>query len=208
MSLVLSLPTVGPLLLKALIAQDMFLAGTIVLLLGVHDGDRHADLGPPADVDRSAHPARGHVMAEPKPPLDAEQPRPPSRAPSAEAEERISVATQWQLMWWRFRKHKLARGQRVVVLGFYLVVAGADFLAYADPMPPRRSARSSPPQRVHWFDDGRFGPYVDGLSGRARPADLQARLSCRTRARRSRSRFFAAGLRVQAARPHSRSTVT
>jgi peptide/nickel transport system permease protein len=33
-SMVLSLPTVGPLLLKALIAQDMFLAGTIVLLLG------------------------------------------------------------------------------------------------------------------------------------------------------------------------------
>ncbi len=34
-SLVLSLPTVGPVLLKALIAQDMFLAGTIILLLGV-----------------------------------------------------------------------------------------------------------------------------------------------------------------------------
>jgi peptide/nickel transport system permease protein len=34
-SLVLGLPTVGPLLLKSLIAQDMFLAGTIVLLLGV-----------------------------------------------------------------------------------------------------------------------------------------------------------------------------
>jgi len=34
-SLVLSLPTVGPLLLKSLIAQDMFLAGTIILLLGV-----------------------------------------------------------------------------------------------------------------------------------------------------------------------------
>jgi peptide/nickel transport system permease protein len=34
-SLVLGLPTVGPLLLKALIAQDMFLAGTIVLLLGL-----------------------------------------------------------------------------------------------------------------------------------------------------------------------------
>lgn len=34
-SLVLSLPTVGPLLLKALIAQDVFLAGTIVLMLGV-----------------------------------------------------------------------------------------------------------------------------------------------------------------------------
>lgn len=34
-SLVLSLPTVGPLLLKSLIAQDMFLAGTIILLLGI-----------------------------------------------------------------------------------------------------------------------------------------------------------------------------
>ena len=34
-SMVLSLPTVGPLLLRSLIAQDMFLAGTIVLLLGV-----------------------------------------------------------------------------------------------------------------------------------------------------------------------------
>ena len=31
----MSLPTVGPLLLKALIAQDMFLAGTIILLIGV-----------------------------------------------------------------------------------------------------------------------------------------------------------------------------
>jgi peptide/nickel transport system permease protein len=34
-SVVLSLPTVGPLLLSSLQAQDMFLAGTIVLLLGV-----------------------------------------------------------------------------------------------------------------------------------------------------------------------------
>ncbi len=34
-SIVLGLPTVGPLLVKALIAQDMFLAGTIVLMLGV-----------------------------------------------------------------------------------------------------------------------------------------------------------------------------
>ena len=35
LAFVLDLPTLGPVLLKALIAQDMFLAGTIVLLLGV-----------------------------------------------------------------------------------------------------------------------------------------------------------------------------
>jgi peptide/nickel transport system permease protein len=34
-SIVLSLPTVGPLLLTSLVAQDMFLAGTIILMLGV-----------------------------------------------------------------------------------------------------------------------------------------------------------------------------
>jgi peptide/nickel transport system permease protein len=34
-SLVLSLPTVGPLLLRSLVAQDMHLAGTIVLMLGL-----------------------------------------------------------------------------------------------------------------------------------------------------------------------------
>jgi peptide/nickel transport system permease protein len=34
-SLVLGLPTVGPLLLQSLVAQDMYLAGTIVLMLGL-----------------------------------------------------------------------------------------------------------------------------------------------------------------------------
>lgn len=34
-ALVLGLPTIGPLLLRALVAQDMFLAGTIVLFLGI-----------------------------------------------------------------------------------------------------------------------------------------------------------------------------
>ena len=34
-SVVLSLPTVGPLLLRSLVAQDMLLASTIILLLGV-----------------------------------------------------------------------------------------------------------------------------------------------------------------------------
>ena len=49
------------------------------------------------------------------------------------AEERVSVASQWQLMWWRFRKHKLAMVAAVVVIFFYLGIIVADFLAYADP---------------------------------------------------------------------------
>jgi len=34
-SVVLSLPTTGPLLLRALLSQDMYLAGTVILLLSV-----------------------------------------------------------------------------------------------------------------------------------------------------------------------------
>src|SRR5207244_1308268 len=68
------------------------------------DRDRHADLRPPADVDRSAHQAGGPVSAESL----AAPALLPEAATATEAEERVSVATQWQLMWWRFRRHKLA----------------------------------------------------------------------------------------------------
>ena len=37
------------------------------------------------------------------------------------AEDRIAVATQWQLIWWRFRKHKLAVGGTIVLALFYFV---------------------------------------------------------------------------------------
>jgi len=75
-------------------------------------------------------------------------------------EQRIFVASQWQLMWWRFRKHKVAVASAVIVFGFYLIVLGADFLAYADPNVSEAQRSLMPPQRVYWFDDGRFGPHV------------------------------------------------
>ena len=74
-------------------------------------------------MDRSPHPAGGQAIATPAVLVE------PAGAPAAAAEERISVATQWQLMWWRFRRHRLAVAGTVVVLLFYGVVAFADFLA-------------------------------------------------------------------------------
>jgi peptide/nickel transport system permease protein len=85
------------------------------------------------------------------------------------AEERISVATQWQLMWWRFKKHRLAMASTVVVLLFYLVVIFADFLAYSDPLASEAQRSLLPPQRIHWFDEGRFSPHVFGLTGMRDP---------------------------------------
>jgi len=92
-----------------------------------------------------------------------------ARLPTSVAEERISVATQWQLMWWRFRKHRLAMAGTVVVLLFYLVVVLADFLAYSNPLASEAQRSLLPPQQIHWFDNGRFAPHVYELTGRRDP---------------------------------------
>jgi peptide/nickel transport system permease protein len=89
-------------------------------------------------------------------------------APVAD-EQRIFVASQWQLMWWRFRKHRVAVASAVVVLGFYLAVLGADFLAYSDPNASEAQRSLMPPQPIHWFDEGRFRPHVYGLKGERDP---------------------------------------
>jgi peptide/nickel transport system permease protein len=82
-----------------------------------------------------------------------------------EQAQRIFVASQWQLMWWRFRKHKVAVASVVIVAGFYLAVLGADFLAYADPNASEAQRSLMPPQRIHWFDGWRFSPHVYGVRG-------------------------------------------
>ena len=69
-----------------------------------------------------------------------------------EAETRIAVATQRQLIWWRFRKHKLAVISAVVVLAFYVVAAFADFIAYSEPFDTEAARSYIPPQPIHWFD--------------------------------------------------------
>ena len=90
---------------------------------------------------------------------------PPALDVRSVPESRVFVASQWQLMWWRFRRHKVALASSVVVIGFYLVVLGADFLAYADPNASEAQRSLMPPQRVHFFDGWRFAPYVHGVKG-------------------------------------------
>jgi peptide/nickel transport system permease protein len=88
-------------------------------------------------------------------------------------EERISVATQRQLVWWRFRKHKLAMAGGVIVALFYLVALAADFLAYADPGASDAQLALVPPQRVHFFDNGDFGLYVHPVKGERDPVTFK-----------------------------------
>ena len=85
----------------------------------------------------------------------------------AEAEERVSVATQWQLVWWRFRKHRLALASAGVLCIFYLVVLFADFLAYADPLASDATRGLIAPQTIQLFNAG--GPSVPALVGTRDP---------------------------------------
>jgi peptide/nickel transport system permease protein len=82
------------------------------------------------------------------------------------AEERVAAATQLQLTWWRFRKHKLAVASAVVVFLFYLMALFADFLAVTNPHATEATRSYIPPQSIHWFDENGFrGPHVYALKG-------------------------------------------
>ena len=88
---------------------------------------------------------------------------------TTDAGERIYVASQWQLMWWRFRKHHLAMAAGIVVVCFYVVAICADFLATTDPELSDAKRSLMPPQRIHWFDGWRLRPHVYAVKGARDP---------------------------------------
>jgi peptide/nickel transport system permease protein len=86
------------------------------------------------------------------------------------AEEKVAVATQLQLTWWRFRKHKVAVASGVIVALFYIVALLADFLATIHPHATDARRSYIPPQTIHWFDeDGNLRPHVFALKGKRDP---------------------------------------
>jgi len=79
-------------------------------------------------------------------------------------DRKVAVASQWQLMWWKFRKHKLAMLSAVVIILFYLVAIFAEFLAPYNPEAVNPARTFIPPQRIRFFGPNGFeGPYVNGV---------------------------------------------
>ena len=79
--------------------------------------------------------------------------------------EKYAVATQFQLTWWRFRRHKLAMISLVLLLLCYLLAVFADFLATTDPHATDARTSYIAPQSIHLFDDNGFNPHVYGIKG-------------------------------------------
>jgi hypothetical protein len=73
-----------------------------------------------------------------------------------DSEERISVASQWTLIWWRFKKHRLALIFSGALIFLYLVVLIPDFFATEDPEYTNAQQSFIPPRPLYLFDNGQF----------------------------------------------------
>jgi peptide/nickel transport system permease protein len=78
------------------------------------------------------------------------------------AEERIYVAPYWKLMWWRFRKHKMALVSLAILVAFYFVGILCEFMAPYDPTQFFVKYKLAPPSKIHIRDaEGNFHlPFV------------------------------------------------
>ena len=106
-------------------------------------------------------------MTEPPQPQVQEDQEALQRATGFEEKEaEIYVASQWKLVWWRFRKHRLAVVGTVVVILIYLIALFAEFVAPFTPDAFDADYTYAPPQRLHFFDEEGFGLYVYGYSSK------------------------------------------
>ncbi len=85
------------------------------------------------------------------------------------------TASQWQLMWWKFRKHRIAVWSATVLLVLYLAAVFCEFLAPYSLSFQDTSYTYAPPQRLHFTSEGGFHlwPFVYGLKGQRNPETLQ-----------------------------------
>jgi len=79
-------------------------------------------------------------------------------------QESYYMASQWRLMWWKLKKHRLAVICGVILLIFYLSILISEFLAPYNLHTRQTGFIYAPPQQVHLFHDGEFvGPFVYGF---------------------------------------------
>ena len=79
-------------------------------------------------------------------------------------QERYYMATQWQLMWWKLKRHKLAMISGAVLAFMYFSVIISEFLAPYALTTRNTDFIYAPPQTINFFHDGEFqGPFVYGL---------------------------------------------
>ena len=91
------------------------------------------------------------------------------------AEEKYYIATQWQLMWQRLKKHKLALAGMSVLAVAYASSLFAEFVAVEDVYKRHISYMYCPAQKVHILHEGRpqWRPFVYGIKVARDPVTLE-----------------------------------
>ena len=97
---------------------------------------------------------------------------PPGYDETDEAHQQdLAHASQWRLMWLKFKRHRLALIGMFGIAGLYLMMAINGFLSpYTAEQ--RTEYTYAPPNGLHFFRDGSFDPYVYGLTLKADPATM------------------------------------
>jgi peptide/nickel transport system permease protein len=93
-----------------------------------------------------------------------------STANQKDKEAQVFVAPQWKLMWWKFRRHKLAVISAVVVILIYSITIIAEFLAPSLPDTTNAKLLYAPPQVVQIDNQGLF---VNGYTSEIDPEALR-----------------------------------
>lgn len=119
--------------------------------------------------------ARLRDSGVPVPVPDESRPLPADNAVAGltEAAEAFYVAPNWKLVWWRFKKHRLALVSSAVIFIIAIVALFPDFFSTQDPNQTDATELFIPVQRLHFFDEGRFRPFVYGVVGQRNPRTLR-----------------------------------
>lgn len=111
--------------------------------------------GPSTSLPAPGAPLHHYVSQEPFDPALNE--------PSGFGSGITARASQWRLMWWQFRQHRLALASGVFLILCYLAILVAEFLAPYNLHRRNIDFIYAPPQAVHLFHEGKFvGPFVYG----------------------------------------------
>ena len=79
-------------------------------------------------------------------------------------QERYYQAAEWRIVWWRFRRHRVAVWAGAFLLFMYIGVVLCEFLAPYNLDNRHTQHIYAPPQTLHLFHEGEFmGPFVYGF---------------------------------------------
>jgi len=126
-----------------------------------------------------------YVSQEPFDPFEAEELTP--------EQEKFYLASQWKMMWWRLKRHKLAVWSGAILAIFYFSVLISEFLAPYNLQTRNANFIFAPPQVVHFFHEGEFkGPFVYGQNYRLNMETLRREYT-ENRSQIHQLRFFCSG---------------